>query len=1732
MSPKPPEENLQAKKNRRASLLAVLNLLLILTLSCSLPGVLQGSPTPTPAGLETSNDPVAEVTVPKAPATPLPPALVETNPPPGAELPLSGPITLYFNQPMDTASVEGALSGQPNLSGHFNWQGDSTVSFTPDSPFKPGTKLAINLSSTARSQKGLSLLNPLTLNYQTVGYLELSQALPEPGSIDVNPTSAVVASFNRPVVSLGSASTSGRNQAPAAFTISSPGDPEPSGNGEWINTSTYIFYPEPALAGGMDYTVSLNPELTGVDGSPLTVGDQEDASQSAEWSFTTAEPSLVSIEPAPFSTAVRLDQEIKLTFNQSMDSASVSNSFSLLDPDGSTIAGEMTWNEDFTEFTFIPAALYPRFTRFTAVLPATTQATGGTQLGIDFKSEFTTSPNLGVLETDPRQGGVKPVYNGVTLRFTSQLPEGDLLPYFTITPRVPDLYAYLMEDRDLMLYGNFSPATNYSLTISNQLEDVWGGRLEEPYILEFTTAPLDPDLQVTLGTDVLYITSRENSLLAQATNISSVQVSVGRVPLEDFLLMLGPNGWDIRQTYQPNSMSTLRQPVSVTPNRSEVVEVALTQDDRPLAPGLYYAKLNIERPDYYSGPFLLVSSDIHLTYKSSNSDVFVWAVHLSDQSPVAGAPVTVYDENGAVLARGNTDQDGIFHSTIEPLPTAYTATYAVLGQPGETEFSLALSSWSFGINPWDFGLLMDYNPSNQENYLYTDRPIYRPGDTVYFRLVSRQRQGGRYTLPEPAPRTIRIYDEIGQQLDALELPISVYGTAHGEYTLLPEAQPGYYRLGDDYDAVWFKVADYRKPEINLQVSFDKDEILEGERLSAIVHARYFFDAPVSNQEIHWAIYAAPQVYSLPGYQVGVVNTNWLNPYMRMFMFGLDPLGYLVSQGDAVLGRDGTLSLDVPVSPGEVIPASERYRLTLEVTLKDESGLPVSARASTRVNPAEFIIGIRPDSWTTRSDEQAGFEVLVADWEGLPAGMKSLRADFQKVTWVRQDAESPYISPEYTPQYSRIGSADFQTGNDGLARVAFTPPEPGTYQLDIYGQGARSEVLLWVGGPGTTLWPNLPNQRMYLTASQPSYSPGDTASVFIPNDLGIDALALVTLEREEVLRHELIPIDAAGMDYTFPVDSSHIPNVYVSVTLLKEDDEGGLDFRQGYLNLGINSAEKVLNVELLDIGRGTNLAETPALGPGEELTLGLRVTDQAGQPVEGEFSLSVVDLAVLALADPNAPEITDALYGERPLGVRTALGLAAYTHRSGLTIDGVGGGGGGEGMLPSVVRERFPDTAYWNGSITTNANGEAQVTLTLPDTLTTWRVQARGLNAASQVGEATADIVATKQLLVRPVAPRFLVRDDHVQLSAIVHNYSQVELEVEVSLQATGVRLDDPNQSIQMVNLLPGSQTRLDWWGTVLEAETANLVFSAVSGSLQDAARPAGGAIPILRYTAPQTFATSGSLDSGGERLELVSLPLSFEPTGGKLDVELSPSLGSAILNGLNALERFPYESNEQTISRLLPNLEAYRALQTFGIEAPDLQSRLERNLDQGLTRLIARQNADGGWSWIGKGNSQSYVSTYILFGLLRARQNGISVEETVIQQAMDYLRSQLVTPDMTTPTWQLDRLAFGHYVLALAGSGDLASVSDLYERHVQLNPWAQAFLAMAIESISPSDERVKLLLSGLQTSAIRSATGAHWEMLSQDFENSAAQSTTAQWSCMRLPNASQLLKSFRMLCAT
>jgi alpha-2-macroglobulin len=304
------------------------------------------------------------------------------------------------------------------------------------------------------------------------------------------------------------------------------------------------------------------------------------------------------------------------------------------------------------------------------------------------------------------------------------------------------------------------------------------------------------------------------------------------------------------------------------------------------------------------------------------------------------------------------------------------------------------------------------------------------------------------------------------------------------------------------------------------------------------------------------------------------------------------------------------------------------------------------------------------------------------------------------------------------------------------------------------------------------WPSLLNDQVKLTADQEGYQPGQTAKIFIPNPFGERVQALVTVERGKILSAEVLELGASGSTYSLDLTDEHAPNVYFSATLLGPDNQ----FRQGYVDLEVAPTAQELQVELT--------AKPEINEPRGELTLQLRVTDSAGQPVNGEFSLSVVDKAVLALADPNSPDILPAYYGKQSLGISTGLSLAIY---SGRYVIQPAGAAAAAAMGLMFVREEFPDTAYWNPSFITDSNGMGQVTLTLPDNLTTWFIETRGLTPrhARRPGRNRS---GDHQAAAGPPGYAALPgAGDHVELSAIVHNNTAEAVEATVSLDATGFR---------------------------------------------------------------------------------------------------------------------------------------------------------------------------------------------------------------------------------------------------------------------------------------------------------------------------------------------------------
>lgn len=1684
--------------NRWATLAPIV--LILVSLACSRPG----PGTPTLAPTSATPDLASNLPSPTPTRRTLPPALVEATPTPGTEIPLNSLITLFFNQPMDRASVEDALSVQAFLISDLVWSDDATLTINPGQDLPPGASLGVQLDTEARAANGLELPEPINLSYQTAGYLDLLQRLPEPGSRDINPTSAIVAAFDHPIVPLGAEPTELPN--PLIF------DPPAEGRGEWVNTSTFIFYPQPALAGGKTYSIQTDPTLHGIDGNPLQ--------NQSTWSFSTAAPHVELVAIDGGDQPAGLEGPLAVKFNQAMDTANIQANFQVIDANSSPVLGEFAWNETNNEFSWSPGEALQRDTRYAFSLAGQAQALGGTPLGDAYQGSFVTVPELGVISTNPAAGGVINQYEPVVIQFSGPIQAARPEEFITFEPRMPGLYAYYSPDaRTLSISGWYDPSTNYTLTLSPELSDPWGSKLGgesgQPFTLKFRTAPLPAGVMVGNGYGIHFLTTRDNALTAQISGANSLPVSMNPLPLDDFLKMESAGGYEFRRNYRLDDPNKWEQAIDTDPDRTQQAKIYLSPDRSILEPGLYFMRLTVPDAKNDDQSQVIVISDTHLALKLGAADALVWAVDLESGAPVANTPITIYD-GSRQLASGQTDAQGVFTATFPARPDPYSPVVAILGQPGEENFSASVSTWNNQIDPWNFNLSADFGGPRQQVYLYSDRPIYRPGQTIYFRGVLREAFNGRYTIPEQEKLTVQLNDDNGQTIASQELSLSSYGTIHGQFDLQASLRPANYSLSipdAEYSYLSIPVADYRKPEINLSVAFPQTEILAGQDLAASVAARYFFDAPAGNVPFSWTLYSYPASFDLAGYQTGLQGADRWDMYS-----GQNP-GLMVASGEAITLPDGTASLDLGLTAQD--PQRRRYQL--EVTAQDESGLPVSARADVFVNPANYYIGVQPNSWSSRAGEPTGFDLLTAAWDSTPAPNRSLRAEFSAVSWEPDPdgAVDPYWgTTAYVPVYDPIASTDLRTGPDGQARLEFTPPEPGVYQLDVYAAGSaapRTAIIQWVGGPGQFILPATDDRHIELSLDRPSYQPGDTARLFIPNPFPNPVPALLTIERGIILDHQTVTLQPGGTTLDLPLTADSAPNVYVSVTLLANQQSSLADFRQGYINLPVEPLEQTINVQITRRPEKT--------GPGAAVELEIQVSDSADQPLQGEFSIAVVDLAALALADPNSVAIVPHYYDQQPLGIRTGLPLTAYAARDFAQAKGGVGGGGGDGSIPQA-REKFPDTAYWQAEIVTGPDGKAALSFTLPDTLTTWQIETRGLTADTRVGQAQSQIVTTQDLLIRPVVPRFLVAGDHLQLAAIVQNNTDQSLLAEATLQADGVALDDPALARQPVSLAPGGRQRLTWWVTALDQLSADLIFSVISqdGALQDASRPALGRLPILHYTAPQTYRTAGTLDEPGQRLELVSLPRRMyssanidprAPEGSSLQIELAPSLAAAFIQALDVLEQNDCLCNELTLSRLLANIETYRIFQQFGLidtqhASPDADPNsqltaqsLEQAIETDLGTLLNRQSYDGGWSWwpsdiaffSGETSSDPFLTAYILFGLTQTREAGLLTNSQPIDRAVDYLNQNLPFAPLPTAVADLDRLTLAQFALSTAGRGNPDAMNSIYTARARLSPWSRALLALAYERTVAGSSQANTLFSDLEASATRTAAGAHWELL-------------------------------------
>ncbi|MEJ2210008.1 MAG: Ig-like domain-containing protein, partial [Anaerolineae bacterium] len=1496
---------------------------------------------------------------------------------------------------------------------------------------------------------------------QTAPPLTVDDVYPGPQALVSDYWSGVRLTFSHPVVA---------GTVPPRFSLVDGAGQSVPGQVRWeAGGATFVYQPDEPLRPEAAYHFELQAGVRDELGFRLA--------QPLALDFTTL--GLVGLpQPVPGTEGVTLDSQVRIPFARPMDHASVEAGLAFTP----TLAGEITWEGDTLVLT--PLDGLAGDTTYTVRLGPEVLDASGVPLSESKEWPFSTEPLLLDWEV-PSGTAVRRLQQPLTLTFALPMDAASLADSLSISPPTPGDLIVSDEGRQAAFRPRpgWLSGADYEVVLGAAARTAGGGQsLGQDRTWQFATAPVEVDFGQGPAVQVLDAGGpRAFQVMVSGGDVADFGLSP--ITRTQFLEMYGPGlGLDldpVAPLLVPTTGLTatvqwreVMVPLDGEPilARSSVAEGHLPAD---VLPGFYLlssgADGGADAGDGASHHLLLVLTRPALVLKQaladggaeSRSRVVAWDTELSGGAPVVSATVQLYDGQGNALAQGVTGADGLL-------------TLEVPGDPGPV---LALSDAGGDLTVcgldggWVEGDWLWWTPPASRppytTYSYTDRPIYRPGQQIYFKDWIRADDDAVYSLPAPdLPVTVRLRDARDNVAASRVLTPSAFGTISGTFQLADEPMLGTWYLETDVagalSRVPLQVEAYRKPAFEVTVGTPQESYVQGETISVTVTAAYYAGRPAADAAVTLAVYPAyaGEAYDRAG--------PWFGAAVRSEEGRTDEQGHW------------TVAL-----PGDVLfdPAAEGQRLllALEATVDDGSGQTVSSYRLVTLYPAARGLSLLLEQQGYEPGQKITFGVRLLDLDGRPVSGAQLRA--RVLGW--DDAE--------------VAVGLTTTDEDGLGHFSVTLAQQGWYRLlvtadDGSGREVTAGEWLWVYDPlGVAPWYGGRQGRgagLGVTLDRATYAVGDVAQLAIQTPLA--GPALLTLERGETRQAQPISLISGTNLITLPVRADYAPTVHVVVSQYGPPDPELWGYQQSWPDAELHTAEAQLLVP--QAGRRLTVTletDRETYAPGDEAEVRLHVVDAQGQPVTAEVSLAVVDEAIYALAEDVSADPFQAFYAPRPDTVLTfdSLGPSRWFFE-------FGGVGGGDGQVAGAPRRDFLDTAYWAPALVTDENGEAVVRLTLPDDVTEWRLLARAVTTDTLVGQATARLVTSQELVLRPALPRFLMAGDALTVTAQVQNFTSQPVSATVTVELAGLTLAAGAETPARVVTVPAGGSALVGWPAVvdrplgplpLDREQARVSFGATAtrgGTLLAGRDAVEVTLPIYLPAERQVTTFAGELTSAVPSQTLtLTVPVDAVQGLSRLQVELAPSLAPGLLDGVEYLVDYPHGCVEQTMSRVLPNAVVGRAFRELGRSSPLLETDLPPMVELGLQMLYGYQHDDGGWGWWYDDDTDLNQTAYVLLGLALTEQAGFDVDQDVVERGSQWLRGAL-------PDAEPEAQAYGAYVLATAGQP--LSLTLSVTEALSLDPFSQAALALALGTSGEEPEAVGRLLDELGAAAVHEGATTYW----------------------------------------
>jgi uncharacterized protein YfaS (alpha-2-macroglobulin family) len=1121
---------------------------------------------------------------------------------------------------------------------------------------------------------------------------------------------------------------------------------------------------------------------------------------------------------------------------------------------------------------------------------------------------------------------------------------------------------------------------------------------------------------------------------------------------------------------------------------------------------------------------LVQATNLGISVKDSPQNTIVLVTQLDDAKPVAGASVSIRDTTNRVVWSGTTDAGGIAVAPNTDLrrrkttdrnanvPEWEDSSWYALGNlhfvviaEKDGDVAYVGSDWNEGLTPWEFGVRYDVSESEPQlrGTVFADRGVYKLGEEVHFKLVVRaDTPAGMQLLAPGSSVDVVVRDSHANEIDSRKVTINDWSSAEWTWRVPAEAPLGEYgvvvKSPDQRGAIHGQilVAAYRRPDFRVDTTLTGDSTLAGTALTGVVDGRYLFGAPMAGKQVRWT-YTKQELLTIPP----AIVDRW--PADRYEFLGHDweepwPSPVTIAQNEATLDAKGLLKL--PLETTKDAGAPFEYRLEGVVT--DVTRQQIAGRASYRVDPAPWYLGLRRPPFFAEQSSGIDTEIVAAGLDGLAVAGVNVDLQLKRIQWtsVRQAEGDGFYDWESERKEVDVRQWTIATKTEPVP-LHIDLPEGGQYTLlaraeDGEGRSTTTRMSFYAIGEGYTAWERNDHNRIELVPEKTNYKPGETARIMVKSPWET-ATALLTTEREGVRTWKQFALTSTQQTLTVPITANDIPNVYVSVLLVKGrtsqdpgkdgSDPGKPAFRLGYVELQVEDASKRLSVDVK--------ANRDEFRPASKATIEVNVRDAAGKPSQSEVTLWAVDYGVLSLTGYTTPDVLESIYLDKALQVANEDSRQRIISRRVMTPKGAAeGGGGGRDAGPGTLRKDFRVLAFWVGSLVTDRNGRARTEITLPESLTTYRIMAVAGDKASRFGHDSAEIRINKPLMLTPAWPRFLAVGDKAHFGAVVHNQLKKGGKATVSIESLDPQILDVKGS-SSIDVRPGATTEVRFDAEAKAIGEARIRMRVKMGRETDAFEDV---IPIRVLVSPETVAAYG--EAKPQATETLEIPREVVPGFGGLRLDLASTALVGLSEGARYLVEYPYGCAEQRASRSLALMLAADLGDAFDLPGIDA-SQEKANVRSSLLELTKFQCGDGGFSfWPGDCSSTSpYLTSYVVHVFQRAQKLGYAVDKGMLDRTYDYLQSRLSEEPPANEGWRVaynSWQAFTIKALAEGGRNVDSHFNRVYEYRDRMPVFALSFLLDALQAKKEPDTARAGELHRRMTNAVLPEGGqAHVEEL-------------------------------------